>query len=179
MRIALPAAGSSSAAGSTPLDGMPPLAFAVVYESDASSGTRALTALLRLALDGREGAGSDGTRVSSARALARAHRPRDVDEDEALTTEALFRSGDALRALATAQNFGSGFVAGLGGVRRRLMFPSRENFTHNAWRNTRKKGLVRRQRRRPRASVLTRWLQRQCSFLLRQCILRPGVEIRR
>ena len=84
--------------------------------SDASSGTRALTALLRLALDGREGAGSDGTRVSSARALARAHRPRDVDEDEALTTEALFRSGDALRARATAQNFGSGFVAGLGGV---------------------------------------------------------------
>ena len=91
-------------------------AFWRELSSDASSGTRALTALLKLALDGREGAGSDGTRVSSARALARAHRPRDVDEDEALTTEALFRSGDALRARATAQNFGSGFVAGLGGV---------------------------------------------------------------
>ena len=60
--------------------------------------------------------GSDGTRVASARALARAHGARDVDEDEALTTAALYRSGDALLGWATASNFGSGLVAGLGGL---------------------------------------------------------------
>ena len=91
-------------------------AFWRELSTDASSATRALAALLRLALDGRELGGSDGTRVASARALARAHRPRDVDEDEALTTAALYRSGDALLGRATASNFGSGLVAGLGGL---------------------------------------------------------------
>ena len=91
-------------------------AFWRELSTDASSATRALAALLRLALDGREVGGSDGTRVASARALARAHGPRDVDEDEALTTEALYRSGDALLGWATASNFGSGLVAGLGGL---------------------------------------------------------------
>lgn len=64
--------------------------------SDVLSGMRVLMVLLRFVLDGCEGVGLDGMCVLSVRALARAYRSRDVDEDEASTTEVLFWSGDVL-----------------------------------------------------------------------------------
>lgn len=85
-------------------------------ESENSPAVGALCGLLRLALSGHDGAGVDGTRILNARRLAQRYRPRDVDEDEPLTTRAMFKCGDELVAWQSAANFGSGFVAGLGGL---------------------------------------------------------------
>lgn len=83
---------------------------------DESNATRALMSLLQLALSGRRGVdGMEGTNVSSARELARAYRPKGVDEEAELSTTAKYRTGDAMTAWSAAANFGSGFVAGLGG----------------------------------------------------------------
>ena len=57
----------------------------------------------------------EGTNVSSARELARAYRPKGVDEEAELSATAKYRAGDALTGWSAAANFGSGFVAGLGG----------------------------------------------------------------
>lgn len=85
-------------------------------ESENSPAVGALCGLLRLALSGHDGAGVDGTRILNARRLAQRYRPSDVDEDEPLSTRAMFRCGDELVAWQSAANFGSGFVAGLGGL---------------------------------------------------------------
>ena len=85
-------------------------------ESENSPAVGALCGLLRLALSGHDGAGVDGTRILNARRLAQRYRPTDVDEDEPLTTRAMFKCGDELVAWQSAANFGSGFVAGLGGL---------------------------------------------------------------
>lgn len=85
-------------------------------ESENSPAVGALCGLLRLALSGHDGAGVDGTRILNARSLAQRYRPSDVDEDEPLTTRAMFKCGDELVAWQSAANFGSGFVAGLGGL---------------------------------------------------------------
>jgi len=85
-------------------------------ESENSPAVGALCGLLRLALTGHDGAGVDGTRILNARTLAQRYRPSDVDEDEPLTTRAMFKCADELVAWQSAANFGSGFVAGLGGL---------------------------------------------------------------
>ncbi len=83
---------------------------------DETNATRALMSLLQLALSGRRGVdGVEGANVSSARELARAYRPKGVDEEAELSTTAKYRAGDALTGWSAAANFGSGFVAGLGG----------------------------------------------------------------
>ena len=83
---------------------------------DETNATRALMSLLQLALSGRRGVdGVEGTNVSSARELARAYRPKGVDEEAELSATAKYRAGDALTGWSAAANFGSGFVAGLGG----------------------------------------------------------------
>lgn len=91
------------------------IAFWRALAEDESAPTRALFMLLRLALSGRDEPRS-GARVLSARALAAAYRPADADPDALLTDVALFRCADALVAWQSAANFGSGFVAGLGGM---------------------------------------------------------------
>lgn len=91
------------------------IAFWRALAEDESAPTRALFMLLRLALSGRDEPRS-GARVLGARALAAAYRPADADPDALLTDVALFRCADALVAWQSAANFGSGFVAGLGGM---------------------------------------------------------------
>ena len=79
--------------------------------ADASAPARLLMGVVTLALNGAPEGGTYG-----ARALARSVRPSDADEDAELGVEALFRAGDDLVRRASATNFGSGFLAGLGGI---------------------------------------------------------------
>ena len=89
------------------------IAFWRGLAEDDTKATQALWSLLRLALSGHD---EHGVRVLGARALAAAYRPADADPDAMLTDVALFRCADALIAWQSAANFGSGFVAGLGGI---------------------------------------------------------------
>lgn len=79
--------------------------------ADESSSARLLLSVVTLALNGAPEGGAYG-----ARALARSVRPSDADEDAELEVEALFWAGHDLVRRASATNFGSGFLAGLGGI---------------------------------------------------------------
>lgn len=80
-------------------------------EEDDSPSTALLLQLVRLALNGVPEGGA-----VSARELARRSRPTDIDEDAELSVSALYRSADDLITRASCANFGSGFLAGLGGL---------------------------------------------------------------
>ena len=110
-------ASSSSSSMAIELDALEEtMRFWRALAEDESNATRALMSLLQLALSGRRGVdGMEGTNVSSARELARAYRPKGVDEEAELSTTAKYRAGDAMTGWSAAANFGSGFVAGLGG----------------------------------------------------------------